>query len=379
MKAFNRPYMNGREKEYIEEVYKEEKFQSNGTFDKKVSDLLKRELRAQNVFLVHSCTAALEIAALALDIEPGDEIILPSFTYVSTGNSFALRGAKLVFVDVNPRTMCIDLDAVMRAITPNTKVVVPVHYAGVSCDMNRLMMMSEAYGFAVVEDAAQSMFSKCRGQSLGTIGHFGCISCHETKNIHAGGEGGILLINDEKYLGKVQLILEKGTDRQAFLNSEVSRYTWKSLGSSYGMSQLNAAFLYGQLQTYEDNLKLRRNLYNQYNLLLEPLKEHGLLVTLEIPEYIEGNGHMFYIKLSSKETREELRNYMIKSGYECVTHYEPLHMSDAGMIFGSFHGEDCHTVQGAERLLRLPMHHEISEKDVMAICNAIKEFYNERI
>lgn len=379
MIKFNQPFLSGNEEEYIKEAIMRGSLQGAGHYDHRVIKLLQEKLDIRDGFLVHSCTAALEIAALAMNIKAGDEVILPSYTYVSTANAFALRGAKLVFVDVDPRTMCIDLLAVKEAITSKTKVVVVVHYGGVSCDMDYLMALGKLHAFYVVEDAAQALFSSYKGKALGTIGHFGCISCHESKNIHAGGEGGLLFVNDTKFTNTVEQIIEKGTNRHDFLRNKVERYTWKTLGSSYGMSQLNAAFLLAQLESGEEVTTYRLSCVEQYRIGLEALRIKNYFEILEVPRYNKANGHLFYIKLKTSDVRSSLKAYLYNNKIESVSHYEPLHLSEVGLELGVFIGEEKHTVEGASCLLRLPLHHQLKEKDITAVVNSIKTFFERKL
>lgn len=374
---FNQPYITGMEAQYITEAMTSGKLQSGGKFTATVKAFLSESLSARQVHLVHSCTAALEIAALALDVKAGDEVIMPSYTYVSTANAFALRGARVKFVDVDPLTMCLDLDCVEKALTTRTKVVVAVHYASASCDMDRLMQLSVDHDFFVVEDAAQSIYAHYKGRALGTIGHIGCISCHETKNIHAGGEGGILLVNDGSFDDLVEQIIEKGTNRNAFLNHDVSKYTWQTLGSSYGMSELHCAFLYGQLLEYETITQHRRKLVKAYIDALSVLKNIGVEL-FSLPNYNDGNGHLCYIKVSSELERTVLRRYLSNLNIETASHYEPLHTSNAGRCYGEFMAYDQFTTLGAKRLVRLPVHMALKEADVIKVCKLIKQYYHAK-
>lgn len=376
MIEFNSPYHSGNEVKYIEQAVVNGALQAGGLFDEPIKAFLKKTLSVERVMLVHSCTAALEIAALAIEVKEGDEVIMPSYTYVSTANAFALRGASIKFVDVDPRTMCLDLDAVECALTDATKVVVPVHYGSASCDMDRLMALSEKYDFWVVEDAAQALYGYYKDQALGTIGHFGCISCHETKNIHAGGEGGLLFVKDNQILSKVAQIIEKGTNRQAFLEDRVSKYTWQSLGSSYGMSSLHSAYLYGQLERYQEIKAHRRRLFNAYVECLRPLENKGLS-NFCLPNQNDGNGHLYYIKTKTTALRTQLTTYLKEHDVQAVSHYEPLHLAPAGKEFGDFIGQDRYTSKGASCLLRLPLHMNLTVEEVGVICQLIKEFYQE--
>ena len=375
MIQFNVPYQSGKETTYIQNIFEKGSFQGNGPTCNKLSKRLEEFTGSERVFTVHSCTSALEIAALAMDIQLGDEVIMPSYTYVSTGNAFALRGATLVFVDVDPRTMCLNLNAVEQAITTKTKAVVPVHYAGVSCDMDSLMTLARTYGFLVVEDAAQSINSFYKGNHLGTIGHVGCISCHETKNLHAAGEGGFLLINESSLIRKVEQIIEKGTNRQAFLNDEVDRYTWQTLGSSYGMAEVNAGFYLAQMEDVISITAHRKRICDLYRKRLSHLKSR--LEWLHIPDANMDNGHLFYIKLKDELERSALKAYLSGQGIQSVSHYEPLHLSAAGQRYGYFSGTDHHTTQDSKRLLRLPVHNHLTIEDAERVATAVNAYFKE--
>jgi dTDP-4-amino-4,6-dideoxygalactose transaminase len=372
---FNVPYQNGMEDIFMKGVFDRGHFQSGGKLSDILAERLESLTKANRVFPVQSCTAALEIAALALDIQPGDEVIMPSYTYVSTGNAFALRGARLVFVDIDPLTMNIDLGAVESAITDKTRVVVPVHYGGVSCDMDRLMALSNKHGFYVVEDAAQSINSRYKDRHLGTIGHFGCVSCHETKNIHGGGEGGLLFVNDETFTKSVEQIIEKGTNRRAFLNNEVDRYTWQTLGYSYGMGELNACFYLTQLQSLLEITSHRRKICELYRTEFFHLRDR--CEWLVVPTYNKDNGHVFYLKLRDEKKRSALKNYLKRHDIESVSHYEPLHLSPAGKQYGYFSGTDKYTTKDAARLLRLPVHNHLSMEDAIIVAKTVRDFFKE--
>lgn len=336
MYKFNEIHKSKNEIKYIEEAIKSGKLQANGDFDKKISLHIEKTLHAKNTFLVNSCTAALEVAALLLEIKSGDEIIMPSYTYVTTASAFLRAGAKIIFVDVDEKTMCIDLEAAEVAITARTRAIVAVHYAAVSCDMDRLMDIAKKHEVVIIEDAAQSIYSKYKDRYLGGIGHIGCFSFHETKNISSGGEGGMLLINEKKFLDNAKMIIEKGTDRSEFLENKVSKYTWKTLGSSFGLSQLNAAFLYAQLEEADYIIRKRLNLLKVYILELSKLKETNNIGVFEVPNYNTSNGHMFYIKTRDEEERKELVLFLKANNIESVSHYEPLHTSQAGKKICSF-------------------------------------------
>jgi len=357
MIKFNEIYTTDKEKKMISDTLSKGVLVGETFYHKQVLELLNKSYK--KTYLVHTCTAALEIAALALNIKAGDEVIMPSYTFVSSANAFALRGAKIVFVDVNEE-MVIDLQAVKNAITEKTKVVVPVHYGGCSCDMKELKNICGNHIY-IVEDAAQSIFDK----SLGTYGDFSCISLHSTKNITSGGEGGILVVNNSDFINKVSCIVEKGTNRISFQNKEVEKYTWQTLGSSFCMDGIRAAYLYGQLLEKDDILERRKELVALY-------QEH--LSAYEILKSKDQNGHLFYIKAKNNEERDQLRKFLYKEGIESVSHYEPLHLSAAGKIYGEFKGLDKHT-SDAYRLLRLPLHLNLKKEDIVYICQKVKAFY----
>lgn len=376
MIKFNEPFYTGNELTYIQEMMTTKQLQGRGD-ENKTTERLKRIMKSEQAYLVHSCTAALEIAALALDIKPGDEVIMPSFTYVSTANAFVLRGAKIIFVDVDEKTMNIDLVEVEKAITPQTKVIVPVHYGGVSCDMTALMVLANKHDIVIVEDAAQALFSKYQQQYLGTIGHLGCISLHETKNITAGGEGGILFVNDKKLIKKIELIVEKGTNRSEFLSGKISKYTWQTVGSSYLMSQLNAAFFMAQFEYGREITKRRTEIFNEYTNGLSDLIDNKIIKILEIPAYNEPNGHLFYIKTRDESERNKLKDFLKSKSIETVSHYEPLHTSVAGQKYGNDIGTDCVTSRDSKRLLRLPLHMYLSSEDIQDVIMGIAEYYDK--
>lgn len=378
MFKFNEIHNSKNEIKYVNEAIKSAKLQAMGYYDEKISDFMRRNFDIEYAYLVNSCTAALEISALLIDIEPGDEIIMPSYTYVTTASAFVRCGAKLIFVDVDESNMCIDLDAVESSITKKTKAIVTVHYAGVSCDIDQLLKLVEKYNLLLIEDAAQAIYSKYKDRYLGTIGHIGCFSFHETKNITSAGEGGMLIINDESLVEKAKMIIEKGTDRSAFLEKKVSSYTWKTIGSSYGMSQLNAAFLYAQLEDASYITNTRREHMTSYIEELLPLSIENKIEIFEVPEFSISNGHMFYIKTKDELERLKLVNYLKDNNIDALSHYEPLHSSDAGKKYGCFSGLDNVTTRDAKRLLRLPLHTNLNKEDIIYISGVIKEFYDEK-
>lgn len=379
MYNFNEIHSSKNELKYICDIIQSGKLQADGYFDKKISTYMKEFFQVEDTFLVNSCTAALEISALLLDIKPGDEIIIPSYTYVTTASAFVRCGARVIFIDVDKSNMCINLDEVKKAITSKTKAVVAVHYAGISCDMDELLKIANEHSIFVIEDAAQGIYAKYKEKYLGTIGHIGCFSFHETKNVTSGGEGGMLLVNDKKLVERAKMIIEKGTDRSAFLEKKVSSYTWKTLGSSYGMSQLNAAFLYAQLEEGLVITEKRSTLMKLYRLQLESLYMKNCIEIFEVPKYNTSNGHMFYIKAKDELERRELIKYLGDKKIFAISHYEPLHNSEAGKKYGEFSGVDLVTTKDAGRILRLPLHTNLTGEDIIYISDVIKEFYNEKI
>ncbi|MDO4690240.1 MAG: dTDP-4-amino-4,6-dideoxygalactose transaminase [Fusobacterium sp.] len=379
MIAFNIPPYIGKEMEYIKEAMeKNKKICGDGPFTKKCNEWFENEFHTKKALLTTSCTHATEMAAILLDIKEGDEVIAPSFTFVSTVNPFVLRGAKIIFVDINPKTMNIDENLIEAAITKRTKVIVPVHYAGVSCEMDKIMEIAKKYNLYVVEDAAQGVMSEYKGKALGTIGDYGCFSFHETKN-YSMGEGGALLIKEEKNIEKAEIIREKGTNRSRFFRGQVDKYTWVDMGSSYLPSELNAAYLYAQLENAELIYNDRMKTWNIYNEGLKALEAKKCIELPFIPEHCKHNAHMFYIKCKDLNERTNLMKFLKENGIWTVFHYIPLHSAEAGLRFGEFCGEDKYTTKESERLLRLPLYFGIKEEDVCKVILKIKEFYGERI
>ena len=374
MISFNVPPVVGGEKENIADVLQLRKISGDGKYTKLCSEWIEKKTGTARTLLTTSCTHATEMAALLLDIQPGDEIILPSYTFVSTANAFVLRGATAVFVDIRPDTMNMDETLIEEAITPKTKAIVPVHYAGVSCEMDTIMNIADKYNLKVVEDAAQGIMSTYKGRPLGTIGDFGCYSFHETKNISMG-EGGALLIKNTAYIGQAEIIREKGTNRSRFFRGEIDKYTWVAPGSSYLPSELNAAFLYAQLckaqEIYDDRMKS----WNLYYELLKPLQQDGKIELPFIPQECVHNAHMFYIKTKDIAQRTALITYLKKHEISTVFHYVPLHTAPAGEKCGRFSGEDKYTTKESERLLRLPMYYGLGDSNVEKVAECIKAFY----
>lgn len=375
MITFNKPPYAEKAMEYIQDCVKSQKICGDGAYTKKCSEWLEKKTGTAKCLLTTSCTHATELAALLLpDIGPGDEVIMPAFTFVSTADAFVLRGATPVFVDIRPDTMNIDEKLIEDAVTDRTKAIVPVHYAGVSCEMDAIMEIAGRHGLAVVEDAAQGIMSTYKNKALGTIGDFGCFSFHETKN-YSMGEGGALLIRDPKDVEEAEIIREKGTNRSKYYRGQVDKYTWINYGSSYLPSDMNAAYLYAQLEIAEEINNARLSIWRQYYENLKPLAEENRIQLPTVPEGCVHNGHMFYIKTADIEERTKLIDYLKEKGIHAVFHYIPLHTAPAGRKFGRFHGEDRHTTRESERLLRLPMYYGLSEDEVEYICGHVRKFY----
>ena len=376
MISFNVPPIVGKEMEYIEEAIRSHKICGDGAFTRKCSEWLEKTTGTEKALLTTSCTHATELAAFLSDIEPGDEVIMPSYTFVSTADAFVLRGAKVVIVDIRPDTMNIDENLIEDAITERTKAIVPVHYAGVSCEMDKICEISEKYNLYVIEDAAQGMMSSYKGKALGTIGDFGCYSFHETKN-YSMGEGGALLIKNKEDIEKAEIVREKGTNRSKFFRGQIDKYTWVDAGSSYLPSELNAAYLWAQMEVADKILNNRMNTWNLYYSKLKPLEDKGILELPQIPKECKHNAHMFYIKVFDLSERTNLINYLKEKNISAVFHYIPLHSSPAGLKFGKFVGEDKYTTTESERLLRLPLYYGLEETKVDYIVDSIQHFYTK--
>ena len=374
MVLFNIPPSVGRETEYIQEAITNQKICGDGQFTKKCNAWLERHFKIQKVLLTTSGTTALDMAALLCDLHPGDEVILPSFTFSSTATAFVNAGVKLVFVDIRPDTMNIDETKIEEAVTDKTKVIVPVHYAGVSCEMDTIMDIAKRYHLKVVEDAAQGMMSTYKGQALGTIGDFGCYSFHETKN-YSMGEGGALLIRDSKYNEKAEIMREKGTNRSKFLRGQVDKYTWVDNGDSYLPSELNAAYLWAQLEWADEINKNRLHIGNQYYTALKPLENEGKLKLPIIPKDCVHNAHIFYIKLKNLKERTKFISYLKEHEISSVFHYIPLHSAPAGLKYGRFSGEDIYTTRESECLTRLPIYYRMKEYDISKVITTVKNFF----
>ena len=371
---FNVPPFTGKEIEYMKEAIENQKICGDGPFTKKCSEWIERQTGTTKCLLTTSCTHATELAALLTDIKEGDEVILPSYTFVSTADAFVLRGATAVFVDIRPDTMNINEKLIEDAVTERTRAIAPVHYAGVGCEMNTIMDIANRHNLVVVEDAAQGIMASYRGKALGTFGDFGCFSFHETKNFSMG-EGGALLIRDGQYIERAEIFREKGTDRSRFYRGEIDKYRWQDYGSSYLPSDMNAAYLYAQLELADEITGTRVARWNQYRELLQPLADEGKIELPYIPPHCEHNGHMFYIKTKDIEERTRLDAFLKERGVHAVFHYIPLHTAPAGQKYGRFHGEDKYTTKESERLLRLPMFYKLTEDEVTYITEQVKAFY----
>ncbi len=371
---FNVPPYTGKEMDYMKIAVENQKICGDGQFTHKCNEWFEKRTGTAKCLLTTSCTHATEMAALLADIQPGDEVIMPSYTFVSTANAFVLRGAKAVFVDIRPDTMNLDEQKIEDAITDKTRAIAPVHYAGVACEMDTIMEIARKYHLIVVEDAAQGVMSSYKGQALGTIGDYGCYSFHETKN-YSMGEGGALLVKDAAKAEEAEIIREKGTNRSKFYRGQIDKYTWVDHGSSYLPSDLNAAYLYAQLEIADEINDTRLKLWNRYYEGLSDLAKAGRIELPVIPEGCVHNAHMFYIKAKDLDERTELISYMKKQEVLCVFHYIPLHSSPAGQQYGRFHGEDVYTTKESERLMRLPMYYSLREDQVDYIVDRIHKFY----
>lgn len=372
---FNVPPYVGTEMDYVREAAeKNHKICGDGPFSRKCHAWMEERFGAEKVLLTTSGTAALEMAAVLCDLKPGDEVILPSFTFSSTATAFQAMGATLVFVDIRPDTMNIDETKIEDAITERTKVIVPVHYAGVSCEMDEIVRIARKHNLIVVEDAAQGVMSTYKGRALGTIGTFGCYSFHETKN-YSMGEGGALVINDPAYIERAEIIREKGTNRSLFKLGQVDKYTWVDRGSSYLQSDLNAAYLWAQLEKADEINDDRLATWHAYYEAFEPLAEAGKVELPVVPEGCVHNAHMFYLKVRDLEERTAFIEHLKQHGVMAVFHYVPLHSSPAGLRFGRFHGEDVYTTRESDRLVRLPMYYGLSAEDCASVVGAVKGFF----
>ena len=371
---FNKPPYIGKESEYVLDAVNKGHISGDGEYTKKCAKKLEELSGTKKALLTTSCTHATEMAALLSDIKPGDEVIMPSYTFVSTADAFVLRGATPVFVDIRPDTMNIDETLIEDAITSKTKAIVPVHYAGVGCEMDTIMDIARRHNLTVIEDAAQGIASTYKGKALGTFGDFGCYSFHETKNISMG-EGGALLIQNEELVEPAEIIREKGTNRAKFFRGQIDKYTWVNYGSSYLPSDMNAAYLWAQLENIDIIQKKRLSVWNRYREGLSELEKKEYIEFGVIPDECTNNAHMFYIKVRDLENRTDLLKFLRENGIEAVFHYVPLHSAPAGRKFGRFNGEDRYTTKESERLIRLPLFYSITEEEVNFIIEIVKEFF----
>lgn len=372
---FNVPPYTGKEFNYMRRAVENKKICGDGPFTKKCDHWIEERFGTKKALFTTSGSSALDMAAFLCDIKPGDEVILPSFTFSSTANAFVLAGATLVFVDIRSDTMNIDEKKIEAAITENTKVICPVHYAGVACEMDTIMDIANRHNLMVVEDAAQGIMSTYKGKALGTIGDFGCYSFHETKN-YSAGEGGAVLINNYNYVEKAEILREKGTNRAQFFRGQVAKYNWVDFGDSYLQSDLNAAYLWAQLEMADDININRLTTWNTYYKAFEPLADKGIIELPIIPEGCVHNAHMFYIKCKDLEIRQKYIEYMKNNDIQCVFHYVPLHSAPAGIKFGRFVGADEHTTLDSERLVRLPLYYNIETEDLKKVIDKTLEFFN---
>ncbi|MEQ8857300.1 MAG: dTDP-4-amino-4,6-dideoxygalactose transaminase [Pseudomonadales bacterium] len=370
---FNRPLITGREHAYLDAAVASGKLGGAGVYSRRCQDLLERTMPGSRCFVTTSASHALEVAALLCDLAPGDEVIVPSYAFPTTASAFVRCGARIVFVDVDPATMNVDPEAVQQALSDRTRVVVALHYGGVSCDMTALSRICEAQDLILVEDAAQAVGASYRDQPCGSLGRFGCFSFHESKNVHCG-EGGAIVCNDLRFADRLEIVLEKGTDRSRFFRGEVDKYTWQDLGSSYVMSELTASFLLAQLEAADAVTLDRRRSWYEYADRLEPLAALGLIELAAPPDHCFHNGHLFWIKLADPATRDRLTDHLRQQGIHCVFHYQPLHSSPAGKRYGRFSGVDAVTTRDAGRLLRLPMYFEFRNSG--AVVEAIESFFH---
>lgn len=374
MISFNVAPFMGKEFDYIHDAILTRHISGDGKYTKLCDEWMEQRFNAEKIMLTTSGTTALDMAMIMCDLEPGDEVILPSFTFSSTATSAVLAGANLVFVDIRPDTMNIDEDKIEEAITDRTRVISVVHYAGVACDMDKIMDIARRHSLIVVEDAAQGVMSTYKGKALGTIGDFGCYSFHETKN-YSMGEGGAIVINNPAYIEMAEILREKGTNRSKFYRGQVDKYTWVDFGDSYLPSEINAAYLWAQLEKADEINDNRMETWHFYNDSLKPLKEKGLIELPTIPEYAEHNAHMYYIKLKDLDERTNFLQFMRDREIGCVFHYVPLHSAPAGRKFGRFHGEDTYTTVESDRLVRLPMYYGITDEDKKTVVDSIYEYF----
>ncbi|UUM22373.1 dTDP-4-amino-4,6-dideoxygalactose transaminase [Mycoavidus sp. SF9855] len=375
MIPFNIPALVGTELGHIQSVLASNVLNGDGNFTQRCQQWFEQYTNTHKVLLTPSCTAALEMAAILLDIQPGDEVVMPSFTFVSTANAFVLRGAKIVFVDVRPDTMNIDETRIEAALTSRTRAIVPIHYAGVACEMDAIMALADKHQLWVVEDAAQGVAATYKGRALGSIGHIGCYSFHETKNFTAGGEGGAILINQAEQVERAEIIRQKGTNRNQFLRGQTDKYTWRDIGSSYLMSDLQAAYLWAQLEAVEQINARRLELWHGYFQAFQSLAQQGRIELPVIAPDCDHNAHMFYLKLRDIKDRNAFISAMRDAGILAVFHYVPLHSSPAGQKFGVFHGDDRYTTKESERLVRLPLFYNMTDMAHRTVINAVTRYF----
>lgn len=375
MIPFNVPLHVGNEDVHVLAAMRSRKISGDAQYGLMCHEWFEKNLACPKTLLTPSCTQALEMAAILIDIQPGDEVIMPSFTFVSTANAFVLRGAKVVFVDIRPDTMNLDEKLIESAITPRTKAIAPVHYAGVACDMTEINAIAERHGLFVIEDAAQGMMATYQGKPLGTLGHLGAYSFHETKNFTSGGEGGLLILNDERFVQRAEVIREKGTNRSQFFRGMVDKYTWVDLGSSYLPSEIQAAYLWGQLEMADAITGNRLATWNAYRDAFADLEASGKLLLPKIPDDCQHNGHMFYLKCKDLAERTALLAHLKRNDILAVFHYVPLHSSPAGKRYGRFHGVDRYTTKESERLLRLPLWYKMEESVQNRVIDAVRSFF----
>ena len=374
--GFNSPFVTGNEKKYIDEVFENKYFSGNGPFTRRCQDWLEDYLGANSVRLTHSCTAGLEMTAMLAGLTPGDEVIMPSFTFVTTASAFMRNGAVPVFCEIDPESMLIEIKDIEHRIGPKTKAIVAVHYAGFSPDMDELGRLADSYGLMLIEDSAQGLGSKFKGKSLGTLSPLASISFHETKNIHSG-LGGCLVINDEDFSEMADIIWERGTNRTAFFKGTVDKYSWQEVGSSFYLSELQAAFLFAQLESLDENLKSRKKIWENYSHAVSPLEKTGKVRILRPPEYCEGNSHMFAILLPDGEAADNARAKLNEVGVNAVIHYVPLHSSKMGAKLGYSPSDLPNTMVASSSLLRLPFHHEISDNDIEYIADSLESILSD--
>ncbi|WP_448217414.1 dTDP-4-amino-4,6-dideoxygalactose transaminase [Endozoicomonas sp. 2B-B] len=379
MIAFNKPACVGNEEAYVLDAMKSTKISGDGQYTKKCHHWFESTLPCKKALLTPSCTHALEMAAILINTQPGDEIIMSSFTFVSTANAFVLRGAKIVFVDIRKDTMNIDENLIEAAITEKTKAIVPVHYAGVACEMDKIMELAKKYKLYVIEDAAQGMLAEYNGYNLGTIGHIGTFSFHETKNFTSGGEGGLLIVNDESLIDRAEIIREKGTNRSKFISGLVDKYSWVDVGSSYLPSELQAAYLFGQIQHSEEIISSRLDAWHNYYERLKPFSDD---YKFELPPITvnkaKHNGHIFYVKVKEQAIRDDLIAYLKSRNISACFHYIPLHSSEFGARVSVFHGVNKFTSTESLKLIRLPIYHGITDNEISVVCQSIINYFNAR-